>query len=204
MSIRSSREKGIPISEDFVKNEAISLFDGLHSPHQTRQNHREFSHGFLQKFQRRQGFSVQKLYKKETVKTFTDDELSKQSMEYINAVSLAVEKFGPSFVFNMDETPAPFLEIPKKTWGDRGKKKKNVVKTNKRLKGLVTLMPTVAASGRKLKLGWINVGKTPQAINKMSIPGGVVSFHSPKGWTNESVMIEYLEKVIFNYTKGRE
>ena len=71
------------------------------------------------------------------------------------AVSLAVETLGPCMVFNMDETPAPFLEIPRKTWGDRGKKKKYVIKTVKRMRGQVTLMPTISAAGRKLKLAWI-------------------------------------------------
>lgn len=102
----------------------------------------------------------------------------------------------------MDETPAPFLEIPRKTWGDRGKKKKYVIKTVKRMKGQVTLMPTISAAGRKLKLAWINAGKTNMAIKKMKLPGKVISFHSPKGWTNEAVMIKYLQQVIVNHTQG--
>jgi hypothetical protein len=187
-----------------VRNEAIALFDGAHSVHQTRRNHRSFSDGFVQGFKIRQGFSTQILNKKETVKTFSADELSNLAAEYILAVSEAIETFGRKFVFNMDETPAPFLEIPKNTWGDRGKREKYAIKTIKRMKGMVTLMPTISASGRKLKLAWINAGKTRRAIDKMSLPSNVISFNSPKGWTNEDVMINYIEQVILNDTKGRE
>ena len=37
----------------------------------------------------------------------------------------------------------------------------------------------------------------------MSLPD-VISFHSPKGWTNETVMLKYLQDVIFNHIKGKE
>ena len=70
----------------------------------------------------------------------------------------------------MDETSAPFMEIRKKTWGDRGKMGNYVVPTFRRMKGAVTLMPTVSASGRKLEMARINAAKTDRAINKMSLP----------------------------------
>jgi len=202
--IRGKRAKGIPITENFVRQEAIEYFDQLHGAIQTRQNHREFSHGFLMGFKRRHGFSTKKLAKKVTVKTFSAEELSNLAGKFILAVTRAVEKFGRAWVFNMDETPAPFMESQKSTWGDKGTKEKYVTKTLKTVKGCVTLLPTIAASGKKLPLGWVNIGKTRQAINKMTLPSNVESFHSQKGWTNESVMIKYLRRVILKYTKGRK
>lgn len=201
--VRAMKTEGVPISYHVVQDEVINHFDDIHGTHQTRRNHRTFSIGYVQKMKFRQGFSIQKLSKKETQKTYSEDELLELACEYITAVSDAIKKFGASMVFNMDETPAPFLEIPKQTWGDKGKREKYVIKTIKRMKGIVTLMPTVAASGKKLKLAWINVGKTRQAINKMSLPRSIISFHSPKGWTNEDVMLKYLKEVIINYTKRK-
>jgi len=201
--LRKLRREGIPLSENFVRHLAIEYFDELHGAIQTRRNHREFSHGFLMGFKRRQGFSTQKLAKKETVKTFSVDELLGEAMGFILAVDSAIEKFGRRWVFNMDETPAPFLESPTHTWGDKGKGEKYVANTLKRMKGNVTLLPTISAAGIKLPLAWINDGKTRRAINKMSLPNGVVSFNSPKGWTNESAMIAYLNEVILKHTKGR-
>jgi len=202
--LRAKRAEGIPLSENYVRHITIQYFNELHGAHQIRRNHREFSHGFLMNFKKRHGFSTQKLAKKETVKTFSADELSNLAAEFILAVSGAVKKFGRRWVFNMDETPAPFLESPKSTWGDKGKGGKYVTKTKKRMKGGLTLLPAISASGRKLKLGWIHAAKTRRVIDKMSLPNDVVSFNSPKGWTNESVMINYLQEVIIKHTKGRK
>ena len=69
---------------------------------------------------------------------------------------------------------------------------------------MVTLRPTVLASGRKLKLAWINAGKTRRAINKMAMPESIASFNSPKGWTNEAVMLSYLQEVITALTERQK
>ena len=66
---------------------------------------------------------------------------------------------------------------------------------------MVTLMPTLSASGRKLKLASINAGKTRRAINKMAMPESIASFNSREGWTNEAVMLSYLHEVIIAHTK---
>ena len=66
------------------------------------------------------------------------------------------------------------------------------------------IMPTVSASGRKLKLAWINAEKTRRAINKMAMPESIASFNSPKGWTNEAVMLSYLQEVIIAHTKWQK
>ena len=54
--ICTMRDQGVPISESVVRNEAINHFDDLHGAHQTRQNHRVFSDGFVQGFKIRHGF----------------------------------------------------------------------------------------------------------------------------------------------------
>jgi hypothetical protein len=201
--IRIMRDEGVPISQNVVRDESINHFNEIHGTHQIRQNDRDISLGFIRRMKIRQGFSSQKLSKKETVKSFSEEELKVQSEEFKKNVRGAIEIFGPNFVFNMDETPAPFMEIPRSTWGDKGAKQKYVAKTLKRMKGGVTLMPTVSASGQKLKLAWINQGKTSWAIDKMSLPPDIFSFFSKKGWTTEEVMLDYLQKVIINHTKGR-
>jgi len=202
--LRGMRDKGTPLSESIVKAEANKYFDELHGSIQTRQNHREFSHGFMMNFKRRHGFSTQKLAKIQSVKSISADDQSNLAAEFILAVTESIEKFGRHRVFNMAETPTPFVESPQTTWGDKGKKSKYVIKTKKGSKGNITLLPTISASGRKLPLGWVNVGKTRIGIDKMDLPNDIVSFHSPKGWTNESVMIKYLRRVIFKHTKGKE
>ena len=120
-------------------------------------------------------------YRSEEVKSLKEEELMEKAVEGILAVNDAVEKYGKALVINMDETPTPFREIPRSSWGDKGKKKKLVVKMRKRAKGNVTLIPTVTATGHKLPLSWINAAKTDRLIRKLNLPPTVKSFFRPKG-----------------------
>ena len=202
--LRALRAQGAAqISKEFLQSEARKYFRLLHPSYMNREHHRSFSDGWVQGFKARHGFSTKATYRSEVVKSLDEGEQLEKACEYILAVNSAVEKYGSSLVINMDETPTPFREIPRTSWGDKGKKEKLVIKTQKRAKGSITLIPTVAVSGNKLPLCWINPAKTDRLIKKLDLPTSVKSFYSLKGWTTEGVMLKYLDDVVVPYTKRR-
>lgn len=70
-------------------------------------------------------------------------------------------------------------------------------------KACVTLIPTVTASGKKLKLGWINNAKTFQAVRTMKLSPHVHSYVADKGWITRSIMLDWLKEIVIPYLHGR-
>jgi hypothetical protein len=203
--LRTQRDQfNIILTRDYIINESKKYFNTIHNFSAVRKHKRSFSNGWLEGFKERQNFSTKTTYKGAKRKRDTEDnELEKlqDAGEFILKVNEAIENYGEKCVLNMDETPAPYREIPQRGWGDKGKKQKLVTNTDKNHKGQVTLLPTVTASGNKLPLGWINNAKTGRLFSKYSFPTGVKNYFSAKGWTNESIMLKYIDDVIVPYTK---
>jgi hypothetical protein len=185
-----------------IRMKCIEYFHELHP--NTRQNYRTFSDGFIKGFKCRHNFSTKKLKCKRIVSNKNEWEQTMEAAQYYYDVNMAIETYGKDFVMNMDETAILFNNSPKTSWGDKGDDKKNIIYTNKSEKDSYSLLPTITASGKQLNLGWINKGKTDIAINKMSLPKGIISYTSPSGWTNEHVMCKYINDIIIPYTKKRE
>jgi hypothetical protein len=202
--LRVKRDQmGVILTRDYIISEAKKYFNTLHSRSDVRQHHRSFSNGWLIGFKSRHNFSTKTTYKGKNKKVETEEKYKEklgEAGEFILKVNEAVEKYGKKFVFNMDETPAQYMEIPRRGWGDKGIKQKLVTSTHKGTKDKVTLLPTVSASGNKLPLAWINNAKTNNLFKKFPFPTTVKNFFSPKGWTNEATMLQYIEEVIVPYT----
>lgn len=125
-----------------------------------------------------------------------------QSESFIFAVKNAIEFYGLHLVFNMDETACELADTPNSSWGDKGSEQRNVIFSQKSEKNQLTSIPTISAAGDILPFAWISKGLTDLAIRRAKLPKSIISFSSPKGWTNEEVMCQYIEKIIFPYTKG--
>jgi hypothetical protein len=202
--LRTNRDQmGIILTRDYIISEAKKYFNTLHYRSDVRKHHRSFSNGWVIGFKSRHDFSTKTTYKGKNKRLKTEEqerELLGQAGEFILKVNEAVEKYGKKFVFNMDETPAQYMEIPRRGWGDKGIKQKLITNTHKGTKDKVTLLPTVSASGNKLPLAWINNAKTNNLFKKFSFPPTVKNFFSSKGWTNEATMLKYIEEIIVPYT----
>jgi len=202
--LRAKRDiDGAILTRPEIIREAADFFRRIHGITALRSSDREFSRGWAEGFKERNGFSTKKLMKKETVKTVNAAEMAVEMEAFKFVVHEAVQCYGADFVLNMDETPFAMAEVRNSSWGDKGSNAPNVSLTTDREKKIMTAMPTVSETGKLLKFAWINKGKTRRGINKLKLPNHIHSFHSPKGWTNEEVMCQYIEQIIFPHTKGR-
>jgi len=201
--IRERRnEEKIPFSRSSVIREAILYYSHLHGARRTRRHQRVFSTGWANGFKARMGFSSQRLIRRNTVKSVDKREQQLKAESFIFAVREAIAFYGDRFVFNMDETACELADAPNSSWGDKGEKDGNSFYTDKPQKNQLTSIPTVSAAGEILPFAWISKGLTDLAIRRADLPSSIISFFSPKGWTNEEVMCQYIERVIFPYTKG--
>jgi len=201
--LRAKRDvDNIILNRPIIIAEAAEFFRKIHGDKARRSNGREFSKGWAEGFKERNGFSTKKLVKKETIKSITVPEMFVELEAFKFIVREAVKFYGAHFVFNMDETPFPLADTAETSWGDKGSDQPNVSLTIERKKKLITAMPTVSASGTKLKFAWINKGKTDLAIRRAGISPDICSFYSEKGWTNGEIMCKYIEQIIYPHTKG--
>jgi hypothetical protein len=129
-------------------------------------------------------------------------------LEYVNDVREAVDRYGPSMVFNMDETPVTLLDAPVTAVVATGSKQAANITTpaNHLLK--ITTFPTITAAGDRLPMCAVLKGKTPRTLNKIKNGASadvsqVQLYYSEKGWINEGIMALYFRDVLLPYTRAQ-
>ena len=64
-------------------------------------------------------------------------------------------------------------------------------------------MAAVACNGKKLPVALITAGKTQLSLRKFGLTGSTVGMLSAKGWMDGKRMIEWIDRVLLPYTRGR-
>ena len=109
-----------------------------------------------------------------------------------NRVTEAIKRYSDEYVFNMDETNFRLVNNKFMTWAVKGVKTVNCRITND-LKEGVTVLATVSKARAKLPLMVLGKGKTDRCLKSYSFDRNTWTYHSPSGWTTETVMLHYLE-----------
>lgn len=166
-----------------------------------------FSNKYLRRFKKEQGFSTVRMRVKQhatRAQTVRSHEREDECAAFDAEVRRAIEQLGPSRVFNMDELPARTAARSVSALHDCRRVRDESMDARGDPRGSVTAMVTVSASGEKLPLAFIAKGKTVRAEAKMRarvLPPNF-ALHSPSGWVDESVMEQYIERVIAPVTDG--
>src|SRR4051812_47897395 len=117
------------------------------------------SDGWISRFKSRNHFNRGTPQIKKKVKESVKKDYEDMKYTYVCEVEEAVEKYGSACVLNMDETPCKIVEMPRVGWGIKGEDKLQVYTWGDE-KQQLTLIPTITASGEKLRLAWIHKAKT--------------------------------------------
>ena len=117
-----------------------------------------------------------------------------QKENFISKVKEAIKKYGGNLVFNMDETNYRIVNNKFMTWANKGAKTVNC-NINNDIKQGITVLATISKSNKKLPLMILGKGKTMRCINNYMLRNDVWSYFSSTGWTTETVMLKYLEKL---------
>ena len=150
------------------------------------------SSGFVQRFRKRHQISLRRPTMKRRPKPCKED-----MDRFKDRVREAEEKYGTDRMFNMDETNFHLVNMKHLTWAMTGADAVNCYNQND-VKSSVTVIATVSRSGEKLPLMLVAKGKDKRSLNKYGelVQNGTVwASLSESGWTRESVMIDYLERL---------
>jgi hypothetical protein len=204
-NIRNTIESGYRlVTTEIVREEARKYWEELHLHDRGTRTYRAFhaSDGWIQRFKGRNGFCRMKPKMVKKIKFSQQQDVESKKLDYMCEVEEAVEKYGADCVLNMDETPAKCCEMPTSGWANRGMDNLSILTWGNEKKN-VTLMPTISVSGNKLLLAWIHAAKTYKAIREMNLPPSIHSYHSPSGWINETVFIQYMTDIVKPYLGAR-
>lgn len=108
-------------------------------------------------------------------------------------VNEAIKQHGEKLVYNMDETSVPLYIAPRKIISEINSRRA-VFHMPVCEKKSFTVMGAVRADGEKLIPWLIAKGKTEIVEQKFKgvVPDAFVFKHSPNGWVNEEIMLDYL------------
>ena len=124
---------------------------------------------------------------KEVKKNFLDEVVATVKMEEIP----------PELILNWDQTGVKI--VPSSTWTMDQRGSKRVEMTGVDDKRQITAVFCGSLTGDFLPVQLIYKGKTPRCHPKFKFPSGWHVTHSPKHWSNEETMIQYIEHIILPY-----
>jgi hypothetical protein len=200
--VRGTILAGQPVDRTFVSGKASAIFSSR-NVYNTRSTFKfVMTSQFHAGFHRRHGFTHRKPHCKQvTVAVQRDEDAAiDASIEYMEAVHAAVEKYGKHYVMNADETPAKPVQEPTKVLclQDVITSVPTKVSTRK----TITIMPTIAADGSVLPLQVIVRGGTQIAVNNKHLPSTVHAYPTNNGWQNEWSMKRHIEDIVSPYTRN--
>jgi hypothetical protein len=118
----------------------------------------------------------------------------------------------PSFVLSLIPLlfaplpPPPIIFSPPLprplTWSVHGQRNLEISSWGEEKKN-VTLIPSVTASGERLRLAWIPKAKTYLAIRRMCLPPSIFSYHSSSGRVFEDIVVQWIEDVVKPHLPGK-
>ena len=111
---------------------------------------------------------------------------------FLSRMESLKDDYPPSRVVNFDETCWRFSELPRFIPAEKGTETVKL-KCAQGEKQSVTAIGAITADGQKLPFWILAKGKTDRVLHKFGTPGQTVLKVSQSGWTNEAILLEYLE-----------
>lgn len=205
--IRGLKNEGkLVVNKDVVKAEAIRFASSIPG-NSTRSNAFKASDGWVQNFKARQKLhsnkpkletadrvegGPKKLRKPPRTSAIKQEERNTYIVELLEVVLNYTEEL----IFNLDETPAAYVEKESKAWGDKGERP--IIKTLGDKKANITVIPVVTMSGEKLPLAYIHKAKTDRIISTWKFHKDLrhIAYYTPSGWVNDQILIDYIQRAI--------
>ena len=124
------------------------------------------------------------------------DEFEKLKHSFLANVvaTVTMESIPESLVLNWDQTGINIVPSSAWTMDQQGAKRVEVIGV-----GQITAVFCCSLSGEFLPLQVIYTGKTTRCHPKFCFPSEWNVTHSPKHWSTEETMLEYVEKIILPY-----
>ena len=110
------------------------------------------------------------------------------------AMFMRIEKYPPSLVGNMDETPAFFDTVPSKCIAAKGTKE-YVVRISGGEKQHLTVVLSDTGDGKMLPPMIIFKGKTDRTISDLNIPAGFIVKAQEKAWMEDDLVKVWVEDI---------
>ena len=156
----------------------------------------DIGHSWAESFLRRKGYVKRKAPKaaRKLPADFPEIKLS-----FLQRIKDEVEKnsIPQDLIVNWDQTGSKLVPVSEWTMEKEGTKQVPVVgKDDKRE---VTILLSIAATGDLLPPQVIYQGKTSGCHAKVTFPEGWNITQSESHWSNESTMLEYIEKILVPY-----
>ena len=117
-----------------------------------------------------------------------------QIAAFKSRVQNAIRTYGADHVINMDETNFRVVNNGFLTWALKGCESVTCFVSNDAKEG-VTVIASISASGEKWPMMLIGKGKTRRCLHNYQLTDDIWTSLSESGWTRESVMFDYLDKV---------
>ena len=114
--------------------------------------------------------------------------------------TVVMEEIPPHLILNWDQTGLKI--VPSSSWTMDRRGSRRVELTGVDDKRMITAVFCGSLTGDFLPIQLIYKGKTPRCHPKFKFPSGWHITHSPKHWSNEETMIDYIESIIVPYVKS--
>ena len=134
---------------------------------------------------------------------FSNANFAEVKKEFLNDLAAVVEleEIPPQLVLNWDQTGIKLVPVSSHTMDRQGCNRVEVTEvTDKRL---ITALFCGSLTGDFLPVQVIYQGKTNRCHPKFSFPPDWNITHSPKHWSTEQTMIEYIHEIIIPYVKAQ-
>jgi hypothetical protein len=145
------------------------------------------SNGFLDDFAIRNHLSLRKPHQRR--RTSPSHE---QVNEFLERIGNMNDDYPPHRIFNFDETAWHFGKPITKVFAKKGAEGVYVM-VDEMQKEVVTAFATVSQDGGKFPLWICAKGKTERCLAKFGPHPNSILAHTPNGWANDNIMMEYLE-----------
>ena len=103
----------------------------------------------------------------------------------------------PALILNFDQTATK--PVPTSEWTMAAEGSTQVIVVGSEDKWEITVVLCCSLSGNLLPPQVLYTGKTPQCHPKISFPEGRDIWHSPNHWSNEQIMLHYVDNVLTPY-----
>ena len=160
---------------------------------------RQWAHSLL----KRMNFVQRKLTTAKSKDTSASFAERKQSFLNDVVATVTMENIPPELILNWDQTGIKIVPCSTWTMDKRGVKRVEMIGTSD--KRQITAVFCGTMTGDFLPVQVIYKGKTPCCHPRFAFPSGWHITHSPKNWSTEATMQEYVENIIVPYVeKARE
>ena len=124
---------------------------------------------------------------------------------FLNKLNSTCNEYDPDYILNTDETPCYFDQQHKRTIDFIGNKSVEICNTGNE-KSRFTAVITITASGIMLPVYILFKGlkKVPAIFKSSPVPETIVLAASMSGTIDQDLMVDYLERVVNPYTKGKK